>query len=81
MRVVGTCHAPKTGYEFELRLKEGAQGSNPDELLLELDVREPGWGNDKLTDHTVEYVDETDSEYDTVTIIGVATSIPVVHTE
>jgi hypothetical protein len=81
LRVVGTCHAPRTGYEFELRRKEGAQGINPNDLLLELDVHRPEVGNEVLTDYAVEYVEETDTEYDTVTIIGVATSIRVVHTE
>ena len=81
LRVVGTCHAPRTGYEFKLRRKEGAQGINPKDLLLELDVREPEFGNDVLTETTVEYIEESDFEYDTVSILGVAAGIPVVHTE
>lgn len=81
LRVVGTCHAPRTGFEFALRRKSGAQGINPQDLLLELDVIESSVGNEVLTDYTVEYAEETDVEFDTVSIIGVASSIEVQHTE
>ena len=43
-------------------------------------MNEPEVGNEVLTDYPVEYVEETDTEYDTVTIIGMA-SMEVVHTE
>lgn len=81
LRVVGSCHAPRTGFEFVLRRKSGAQGINPKDLLLELDVTEAEVGNEVLTDYEVEYVEDTDFEYDTVTIIGVASSIEVQHTQ
>jgi hypothetical protein len=77
LRVTGTVHAPTGGYEVELRLKQGAQGINPKDLLLELDVTAPQIGAPEvLTDYTAEYVKETDFEYDTVSVIGVV-SIPV----
>lgn len=77
LRVVGTCHAPRTGYTFTLRRRRGAQGINPKDLLLELDVSESAVGNEVVTDYSVEYVEETDFEYDTVSIIGVASAIAV----
>jgi len=81
LRVTGVVHAPTTGYSVDLRLKRGAQGINPKDLLLELDVTAPtGDASEVLTDYPVEYVDETDFEYDTVTIIDV-TSIPVQDVE
>ena len=81
LRVFGTCHAPRTGFEFVLRRKSGAQGINPADLLLELDVTEPAFGDEVPTDYAVEYVEETEFEYDTVSILEVALGIEVVHTQ
>jgi hypothetical protein len=74
LRVWGICHAPTTGFSFTLRRKE-PQGINPKDLLLELDVIAPEIGNDKLTDYDVEYLEDTDFEYDTVTILDLASVI------
>ena len=79
LRVTGTCHAPTSGYSFDLRRRE-RQGANPKDLLLELDVEEPAdVANPVMTDHPVEYFEETDVEYDTVSIVGVESGIPVDH--
>jgi hypothetical protein len=80
LRVIGTCQAPRAGYEFVLRRKSGSQGFDPTDLLLELDVTEPEAGAEVITDYSVEYTEETDFEYASVTILGVTDSIEVQHT-
>jgi hypothetical protein len=76
LRVVGKCEFPTAGYSVELRRSE-PQGINPRDLLLDLIVHEPtGLVAEVITEVDVEYQEETDAEYDTVTIRGYA-SVPV----
>ena len=65
--VVGRCVFPTAGYWVDLR-RHGSQGSNPKDLLLELVVH----ANDGPRERTVveaSYSEETDFQYDTVTIL------------
>ena len=80
LRVTGIVHANTGGYGFKLCRKE-PQGINPRDLLLDLEVSEPaGDVPQVLTDYPVEYSETTDTEHDTVTVVGV-TSIEVEHPE
>jgi hypothetical protein len=47
--------------------------------VLELDVTAPEAGAELITDYSVEYTEETDFGYATVTILGVIESIEVQH--
>ncbi len=77
MYVAGECMAPTPGYTCEL-LRAEPQGINPRELLLELVMTPPaGEVSEVLTPCSVRYEEKTSSEYDTVSIKGVATGIPV----
>lgn len=81
LHVWGQCEMATPGYELELRYKE-PQGSNPQDLLLTLHVvYEPDWAPDVLWWTDAKYEQETDLEYATVTIVGVASSIPVQRVE
>jgi hypothetical protein len=76
LHVQGKCKFPTEGYSAELRFHE-PQGINPRDLLLDLIIREP---KDPVlpvvTEVDVRYEEETDAEYETVTILGYA-SMPV----
>jgi len=77
LRVHGKCTFPSAGYVVELRRRE-PPGADPRNLLLEKVVREP---TDPVTEAVtvvkVNYDEETDVEYDTVTILPEGIAIPV----
>jgi len=75
--VSGECEFPTAGYEVELR-RRAPQGINPKDLLLERLVREPTDGAaDVITVVEVRYSEETDFEYETVTILPDGATVPV----
>ena len=70
LRVTGECQCPTQHTKAALTRKE-LQGINPKDLLLELNFKTP----DKVdlpvvTACTATYEEETDFEYDTVTVLG-----------
>jgi hypothetical protein len=67
LTVFGTCQFPRSGYTAELRRAE-PQGINPADLILDLVVEEPEAGAHVITELEVRYQEETDVEYETVTI-------------
>ena len=72
---------PTPGYVCEL-IRAEPQGSNVRDLLLELKVDEPtGQQSKVLTPCPVKYEEETDMEYDTVSVVGIQTGIPVEITQ
>lgn len=77
LHVHGECEFPTEGYTVELR-KHEPQGINPRDLLLDLIVYEPsGVVAQVITVEEVRYTEETDFEYDTVTILPDGPSIRV----
>ena len=69
LAVVGTCTVPTPGHRVELRRHE-PQGFNPQDLLLDRVVIEPTDPVAQvITEVEVRYTDETDFNYDTVTIL------------
>ena len=68
LRVTARCECPQGGYTLRLERHE-PQGINPKDLLLRLVVEAPEVGPDVMTEERVEYVEETDMEYDTVSIV------------
>jgi hypothetical protein len=80
LRVSGTCEMPTTGYEGKLRRIE-PQGFNPKDLRLELMISDPSGGvSEVITPIQVTYEEQTDMEYDTVSIDGYATvEVQCVH--
>jgi len=78
LRVTGTIHAGRGGYEFKLRPSE-PQGTNPKDLRMEVDVKEPEVGPTVETDYPIAWREDVDVHYDTVTIAGVDESIRVEH--
>lgn len=77
LHVKGECEFPTAGYSVELRRRE-PQGINPNDLLLDRIVREPtGPVADVLTTLEAWYREETDFEYETVTILPDGPSIRV----
>jgi hypothetical protein len=77
LTVVGECTFPTAGYSVELRRHE-PQGINPEYLLLDLVVHEPtGPVAQVITTVEARYEEETDFEYETVTILPDGPSIPV----
>jgi len=74
--VTGKCKFPDESYQAKLRRRE-PQGINPKDLLLELIVtEEPGWEEMEPT-LEVRYEEQTDFEYDTVTILPDVVTVPV----
>jgi hypothetical protein len=74
--VTGKCKFPDESYQAKLRRRE-PQGINPKDLLLELIVtEEPGWEEMELS-LEVRYEEQTDFEYDTVTILPDVVTVPV----
>jgi len=67
LRVTAKCKCPEGGGKLELRRKE-PQGINPRDLLLEL-VDIEGEGGSYAGDCPVEYREDTDASYDTVSIV------------
>jgi hypothetical protein len=81
LHVRGECDFPTAGYSVELRRRE-PQGINPKDLLLNRMVQEPsGPVAQVITSVEARYREETDFEYDTVTILpdGVSVSVQEVH--
>ncbi len=74
--VSGVCRFPDDRYKVILRRRE-PQGINPKDLLLELIVtEEPDWEEMEST-LEVRYEEQTDFEYETVTILPDGAVIPV----
>jgi hypothetical protein len=77
LRVSGVCRFPAPGYSVELRRHE-PQGVNPADLLLDRIVRSPaGPVAEAVTDVEVSYAEETELDYQTVTILPGGPSIKV----
>jgi hypothetical protein len=78
LHVTGTLSCPTPGYEIELK-REEPQGINQRDLLLRLTETKPtGAQPEVITPVTVEYTEETDPSYDTVSIVpGGPGGIPV----
>jgi hypothetical protein len=77
LRVSGICRFPTAGYSVQLRRHE-PQGINPTDLLLDRIVRPPEGPVAKgVTDVEVSYSEETDLDYQTVTLVPGGPSIPV----
>ncbi len=77
LRVTGTCTFGTPGYTVRLCRHE-PQGINPRDLLLDLEVTPPdGVVPQVVTKVEVRYEEETDAEFDTVTILPAGTSVPV----
>lgn len=77
LHVHGECEFPTAGYSVELRRTE-PQGINPKDLLLDLIVSEPtGPAAQVITKLEARYSEETDVEYETVTILPDGPSMPV----
>ena len=81
LHVRGECEFPTAGYSVELRRRE-PQGINPKDLLLNRIVHEPsGPVAQVVTVVEASYREETDFEYEKVTILpdGVSVSVKDVH--
>lgn len=77
LRVSGVCRFPTPGYSVELRRHE-PQGINPSDLLLDRIVQAPaGPVAEVVTDVEVSYAEETELDYQTVTILPGGPSIKV----
>jgi hypothetical protein len=77
LHVRGECEFPTAGYSVELRRRE-PQGINPKDLLLNRIVHEPsGPVAQVVTVVEARYQEETDFEYDTVTILPDGVSVPI----
>jgi hypothetical protein len=77
LHVRGECEFPTAGYAVELRRRE-PQGINPKDLLLDRVVREPSEPTAQVvTVVEARYSEESDFEYDTVTILPDGASVPV----
>jgi hypothetical protein len=77
MHVTGEVTFPTTGYTVSLRMHE-PQGTDADDLLLDLVVEEPtGPVNEVVTVVPVEFAMETDYRYTTASVIDCAMGIPV----
>jgi hypothetical protein len=77
LHVRGECEFPTAGFSVELRRRE-PQGINPRDLLLDRIVREPsGPVAQVVTVVEARYREETDFEYDTVTIFPDGVSLQV----
>jgi hypothetical protein len=77
LRVRGVCRFPTAGYAVELRRHE-PQGINPADLLLDRIVQPPtGPVAQVVTDVEVRWSEETEFEYETVTILPDGASVPV----
>lgn len=70
VHVTCECELPTPGYRVELKRKE-PQGINPRILLLEYIVHEPDdVVPDVITTEQVEYIDDSNNEYDQVHIVN-----------
>lgn len=68
LRVTATCECPRGGYTLRLERQE-PQGINSKDLLLRLVEEPPEVGPDVMTECHVKYTEDTDFEYDTVSIL------------
>jgi len=68
LHVGATCTAPTNGYHFSL-VRQEPQGINPKDLLLRLVVEGAGVANDVVTTYEVHYSEDTETRYDTVSIV------------
>ena len=76
--VTGSCTFPTAGYEVEL-VRAEPQGINPKDLLLNKIVHAPqGPVAQTVTEVEVRYEEQTDVDYDTVTILPEGPQIEVV---
>jgi hypothetical protein len=81
LMVRGWCTFPSSGWSIELRHAE-PQGSNPKDLLLERTVAlQEGYQPPVVRAIEVEYDEQTDVEYDTVTILPDGPTIEVERPE
>jgi hypothetical protein len=77
LMVRGWCTYPNSGWSLELRRRE-PQGTNPADLLLErVESRAEGLHARVIKAIEAEYVEETETEYDTVTILPDGVTIEV----
>jgi hypothetical protein len=79
LHVVGSCSFPTAGYDVELSRHE-PQGINPHDLLLDLAVRSRYGAKTEAatgTDVEVRFEEETDFDYETVTILPAGPTVPV----
>ena len=75
--VRGWCTYPSSAFSMELRRKE-SQGPNPADLLLErIESVAEGYHAGAIRAIEAEYVEETETEYDTVTILPDEVTIEV----
>jgi len=68
LRVGAKCTARTGGYRFAL-VRQKPQGINPKDLLLHLVVDVPTVADDVVTTYEVQYVERTETRYDTVSIV------------
>jgi hypothetical protein len=79
--VTGKCTFPTPGFTVELK-PAVPQGINPKIYLLEKTVTPPsGPEPDVVTTIDVRYEEQTDTEYDQVTILPDGVTVDVVHTQ
>jgi hypothetical protein len=77
LHVTGEVTFPTGGYTAMLQ-KHEPQGINPQDLLLDLVVTEPtGQVPPVVTTEPVEYVEETDFDYTTASVIDCRMNIPI----
>ena len=78
LHVTATCTCPTSGYRLELK-PHVPQGINPKDYILDLIEHKPtGPVSQVMTDVAVEYVEDTDFSYETVSITPDGpSSIPV----
>jgi hypothetical protein len=77
LHVTGRCQFPTGGFMVELRPRS-PQGINPRDLLLDKIVQPPsGPATTAITVVEVSYAEQTDTGYDTVTILPDGVTIPV----
>jgi hypothetical protein len=68
LHVGAACIASTNGYHFSL-VRQEPQGINPTDLLLRLVVEESEIANEVITTYEVHYREDTDTRYDTVSIL------------
>ena len=83
LHVTGSCTCPREGFTIRLE-KQEPQGINPKDLLLRLEISEGeggygGYGGGG-TEQQVEFEEQTDFEYETVTILPDGGTVKVEQT-
>jgi hypothetical protein len=80
LHVTGRCEFPTSGYSVRLERHE-PQGINPRDLLLDLVITEPtGPVTQVVTEEEVRYDEQTDLDYDSVTILPDGPTVNVTTT-